>query len=273
MAKLAALISLVVGIVLYRLSTNGSFATFSYMVISYLADFDHDQLFITNFDGEIEDEFTHRFVPLDHTFYGLPVNATYHVVECGNADAEAIVFGHGLCENWRVWKTIMREFCGTHRVIAYDSEGMGQSAWDNILRDLPKGKSMNFMADMQMEMLKRIGVHKFNLVITDYSFWSTLSMLSDFGDVILRYGKFQSVGNKYNIMSLLSCSVILCYIMLCYIMLYYVMLYYEIHNTINRQNYSVYYETNFLHSPVYYSFMPCVSCMHVCHVCMYVCIL
>ena len=49
-------------------------------------------------------------------------------------------------------------------------------------------------ADMQMEMLRRIGVHKFNLVITDYSFWSTLSMLTEYGDdVILRYGKLQSV--------------------------------------------------------------------------------
>ena len=29
------------------------------------------------------------------------VNVTYHAVECGDQLAEPIVFGHGLCENWR----------------------------------------------------------------------------------------------------------------------------------------------------------------------------
>lgn len=58
---------------------------------------------------------------------------------------------------------------------------------------------------MQMEMLRRIGITKFNLVITDYSFWTTLSMLTDFGDnVILRYGKLQSVGNIIPMFFLLS---------------------------------------------------------------------
>lgn len=57
----------------------------------------------------------------------------------------------------------------------------------------------NIRADMQMEMLRRIGVHRFNLVITDYSFWTTLSMLTEYGDdVILRYGKLQSVSKQQN---------------------------------------------------------------------------
>ena len=47
---------------------------------------------------------------------------------------------------------------------------------------------MDFMADMQMEMLRRLGVSSFNLVVTDYSFWSTLAMLeykdSKTGEVI-----------------------------------------------------------------------------------------
>lgn len=87
----------------------------------------------------------------------------------------------------------MKEFCSTHRVIAYDSEGMGQSSWPTVLKDLPQGRSRRFMADMQLEMLRQINVHRFNLVVTDYSFWSTLSMIHEFGlDPVLRYAKLQS---------------------------------------------------------------------------------
>lgn len=190
---LPVLLSVFVAFV-YKLVNNPSIATMLYMVVSYTADFDADKPFVTNFDGEIEDGiFRHRFVHLNQTFTGKVVNATYHVVECGELSSEPIVFGHGLGENWRVWKKVMKEFCSTHRAIAYDSEGMGQSAWPNVKKDLPKGNSRTFMADMQMAMLNSIGVHRFNLVITDYSFWTTLAMLTDFGDVVLRYGKFQSV--------------------------------------------------------------------------------
>jgi hypothetical protein len=136
---------MVLGIVLHKLITSPSLATFSYIVVSYFAKFDSDSSLFVNHEGELEGRFKHSFVKLNQTLHGLPVDATYHVVECGDRNAEPIVFGHGLCENWRVWKNIMSEFCDTHRVIAYDSEGMGQSYWPNVLQDLPKGNSMMFM--------------------------------------------------------------------------------------------------------------------------------
>ncbi len=37
------------------------------------------------------------------------------------------------------------------------------------------------MADMQMQMLHRLGVTRFNLVNTDYTFWSSLGMLDEYG--------------------------------------------------------------------------------------------
>lgn len=187
-------IGLFAAIILKLLST-GLVSTLLYIALSYYGNFDTEYPLLTNYDGEVEDnQYTHRFVHLNQTYSGRPVNVTYHIVECGAPDAEPIVFGHGLCENWRVWKHIMKEFCDTHRVIAYDSEGMGQSEWPDVLRDLPNGQSRYFMADMQKEMLRQINVHRFNLVVTDYSFWSTLSMIDEFGDdPILRYGKLQSV--------------------------------------------------------------------------------
>lgn len=187
--------SAVVAIILRRLMQNATVATFGYILVSYLLNFDSNQLFLRNSDGEIEDGmFMHRFVHIDRTFNGLPVNATYHAVECGPPNAEVIVFGHGLGENWRVWKDIMKPFCGEYRAIALDSEGMGQSTWDTIFNDLPKENSPGFMADMQMQALRQLGVSRFNLVNTDYTFWTNLAMLVDYGDdVILRYVKIQSV--------------------------------------------------------------------------------
>jgi hypothetical protein len=186
--------SIFFAIVLYRILDNSSIASFAYILVSYGLSFDNQQQPLKNFHNEKEDEFMHQFIALNYTFDGLPVEVTYHIVMCGDEAAEPIVFGHGLAENWRVWKPIMREFCSTHRVVAIDSEGMGQSVWPNILRDIPYGNSTSFMASMQMQLLHQIGIRCFNLVITDYSFWTTLSMLVEYGDrTIIRYGKLQSV--------------------------------------------------------------------------------
>jgi hypothetical protein len=195
MGAFAVVVFGLLAMVIFKAMNSGIVSTLVYITLSYYGNFDAEYPLLSNFDGEVEDSlFTHRFIHLNQTYSGRPVNVTYHIVECGAADAEPIVFGHGLCENWRVWKDIMKEFCPTHRAIAYDSEGMGQSFWPDVLADLPKGESRHFMADMQKGMLSRINVHRFNLVVTDYSFWSTLSILGDFGgDAILRYGKLQSV--------------------------------------------------------------------------------
>jgi pimeloyl-ACP methyl ester carboxylesterase len=163
--------------------------------MSYLLNLDSDIARVHNYDGQIEDGvFKHRFIPLDQTFSGKRVNVTYHVVECGSPSNEPIVFFHGLAESWRVWKDHMALFCSSHYVVGVDSEGMGQSEWDNVLRDLPKVDSRAFMADMTMALIKALHIEKFNIVVTDYSFWSTLKLLdaATYGDIILRYGKFQS---------------------------------------------------------------------------------
>ena len=86
----------------------------------------------------------------------------------------------------------MLPFCDSHYVVAVDSEGMGQSSWPHVLRDLPTENSRAFMADMTMGLFDKLGIKKFNLVVTDYSFWTTLPLLYDYGDIVLRYAKFQS---------------------------------------------------------------------------------
>lgn len=192
---LSVILIVILSIFTYKLMTTGLISTLVYISLSYLLKYDSEYPMIINYNGEIEDNlFKHHFISLNKTFTGENVTVIYHIVECGDPNSEPIVFGHGLCENWRVWKKIMKEFCHTHRVIAYDSEGMGQSEWPTVLKDIPEGRSRHFMSDMQLEMLRRINVHRFNLVITDYSFWTTFSMIHEFGlDPVLRYAHLQSV--------------------------------------------------------------------------------
>lgn len=184
---------LLFALVMYRALQSPMGCTLFYIVVSYVMKYDADIQQILNTDGEIEDGvLMHRFIPLSETSKGWPVEVTYHVVECGERSAEPIVFFHGLGENWAVWKEHMMLFCDTHYVVSVDSEGMGQSAWPHVLRDLPPVNSRAFMTDMTMGLLKKLNIDKFNLVVTDYSFWSTLPLLTVYGDIVLRYAKFQS---------------------------------------------------------------------------------
>lgn len=186
-------IAVLVALVAYRFLQSSMGCTLVYIGLSYFMNYDADIVQTVNRDGEMEDGLLmHRFIPLTETSSGAPVEVTYHIVECGDRDAEPVVFFHGLGESWAVWKEHMRPLCGSHYVVSVDSEGMGQSSWPHVLRDLPTVNSRAFMADMTKALLDKLGIDKFNLVVTDYSFWSTLPLLSSYGDIVLRYGKFQS---------------------------------------------------------------------------------
>jgi len=64
----------------------------------------------------------------------------------------------------------MRPFCATHRPIAIDVEGMGQSFWPSAEKDIPEGESREFMADMELTLLEKLGASllaSFTLECTD----------------------------------------------------------------------------------------------------------
>lgn len=191
---------IVLAIVGRKLFEDTTFTSLLYPQVSALFNFDSDIVPIKNFDGEVESEkFIHRFVDVRQSYRGVPVHVNYHYVECGKSDAEPIIFLHGLAETWKVWKDVMSPFCDNYHVIAFDSEGMGQSTWhDYDLGEdsaIPwKGRDLrSFYGDVQMQAIKQIGIRRFNLVNFDYSFWSTLPLLHAFGpDTIIRFGKMQS---------------------------------------------------------------------------------
>jgi pimeloyl-ACP methyl ester carboxylesterase len=190
-------LAIVAAVIGFRLLNNPTVGTLVYISISSLFDFDSDVVPYRNFDGEIEDgKFLHRFTHVNATATGVPANITYHSVECGSPDAEPIIFLHGLAETWIVWKDVMLPFCETHRPIAIDIEGMGQSYWPNVLDDLKGMNSREFYGNLQLALFIELGAERFNLVVSDYGFWTSMNILlsktADGKNRVLRYGKFQS---------------------------------------------------------------------------------
>ena len=63
---------------------------------------------------------------LEHRFADLDDIRLHYVID-GPPDGEPIVFLHGFPEYWGVWKKLLAAFAPTHRVIAPDLRGAGQS--------------------------------------------------------------------------------------------------------------------------------------------------
>lgn len=104
------------------------------------------------FDGVT---FTHHFVEAPGDYETL----RWHYVECG--EGEPIVFLHGIPDSWFQWVHQMADLSKSHRCIAVDLKGYGQS-------DTRAGDYRHEGASEQLyTMLKQIGVDKFNLVTHD----------------------------------------------------------------------------------------------------------
>jgi pimeloyl-ACP methyl ester carboxylesterase len=122
-------------------------------------------------------EFTHRFVdaPGDSEFI------RWHYVEAGSG--EPIVFLHGIPDSWYQWHHQMASLSKSHRCIAVDLKGYGQS--DKTAGDYGYAG----VAEQLFTMLEQIGLKQFNLVTHDRG-----SVLGDYitanhPDQVLRYGR------------------------------------------------------------------------------------
>src|SRR5437016_5932805 len=112
-AREIAMVIVAFGLLARHITEVPFLASFIYPFISYGLGLDNDIVPIKNHEGEIESEiFTHRFIDVYQSYRGVPVNVTYHYVECGSKNAEPIIFLHGLGETWKVWKEVMKPFCG-----------------------------------------------------------------------------------------------------------------------------------------------------------------
>lgn len=110
-------------------------------------------------DGDVEvvgeTEVTHRFVEAG----GDAEAVRWHLVEAGRG--EPIVFLHGLPDSWWMWHRQLDAFAGTHRVVAVDLKGYGQS--DKATGDY----RAEGVAAQLGHLLDALGVAEFNLMVHD----------------------------------------------------------------------------------------------------------
>ena len=116
---------------------------------------------VTNKEGDRElingVPFIHHFVQAE----GL----TWHYVESGKPDGEAIVYLHGAPESWFSWHYQMEGLAGEYRSIAIDMKGYGQTEKPD------DDYNVGHIAAQVSALLTSISLKKYNLVTHD---WGTM---------------------------------------------------------------------------------------------------
>lgn len=136
---------------------------------------------VANEDGDTEDldgvDVTHRFVEAP----GDSEMLTWHYVEAG--DGEPIVLLHGMPDSWYLWQMQIPELAHTHRVLAFDLKGFGQS--DKRTGDYRH----EGVAEQLLAALDVLGLERFNLVSHDRGTVQGDYLAGNHPDRVLRYGR------------------------------------------------------------------------------------
>ena len=130
-------------------------------------------------DTEVLDgvTFTHHFVQAPGDYDEI----LWHYVEAGKG--EAIVFLHGIPDSWFQWFHQMAALSETHRCIAVDLKGYGQS--EKAAGDYRH----EGVAEQLYALLQKIGVKEFNLVTHDRGSVQADFIAANHPESVLRYGR------------------------------------------------------------------------------------
>jgi pimeloyl-ACP methyl ester carboxylesterase len=132
-------------------------------------------------DGGIEDvhgtQVTHRFVEAP----GEGEMLCWHYVEAG--EGEPVVLLHGFPESWHAWNHQIPDLARTHRVIAVDLKGYGQS-------DKRRGDyTHEGVSEQLLALLDTIGLDRFNLVTHDRGTVQADYLAANHPERVLRYAR------------------------------------------------------------------------------------
>ena len=108
---------------------------------------------------------------------------TWHYVEAGAGSGEPIVFLHGIPDSWYQWHPQMAALASTHRCIAVDLKGYGQSD------KRPGDYRHEGVSEQLFAMLRKIGLTRFNVVTHDRGTVQADFIAANHPDSILRYGR------------------------------------------------------------------------------------
>jgi esterase len=84
---------------------------------------------------------------------------TYHYLQWGDQDASAVLLLHGLRSYAHTWAHIAEQLAGSHRVIAPDFRGRGDSSWDPQ-RDYFTNA---YVSDIE-ELIALLGLTRFSII-------------------------------------------------------------------------------------------------------------
>jgi pimeloyl-ACP methyl ester carboxylesterase len=146
-----------------------------------VAEFAHVQPRESDKEGDTEVldgvTFTHHFVeaPGDYDMIG------WHYVEAG--EGETVIFLHGIPDSWYQWHHQMAAISSTHRCIAIDLKGYGQS------EKAPGDYTHEGAGEQLYTMLRQIGVNKFNLVTHDRGTVQADFIAAKHPESVLRYAR------------------------------------------------------------------------------------
>lgn len=136
-------------------------------------------------EGEVEvlagTTFTHHFADAP----GDGETVRWHYVESGPADAEPVIFLHGVPDSWFQWHLVMAAVSDRHRCIAIDLKGYGQS--DKRTGDYRQ----EGVAEQLIALLDTIGVDRFSLVTHDRGTPPADHLVAKIPDRVVRYGRGQ----------------------------------------------------------------------------------
>ena len=136
-------------------------------------------------DGQVEQigavSATHRFVDAP----GDSETVRWHVVEAGPKDAPAVVFLHGVPDSWWQWHYVIEALAETHRCLAVDLKGYGQS--DKRTGDYRQAG----VAEQLIALFDELGLGEFSLITHDRGTPPGDHIVANLGHRVLRYGRGQ----------------------------------------------------------------------------------
>jgi pimeloyl-ACP methyl ester carboxylesterase len=138
-----------------------------------------------NSDGETENlgrvTVVHRFIDAP----GDSETVQWHLVECGPADAETVIFLHGVPDSWWQWHHALDALGDTYRCLAIDLKGYGQS--EKRTGDYRQ----EGVADQLVALIDQLGIDRFNLITHDRGTPPGDHLVAKLGDRVVRYGRGQ----------------------------------------------------------------------------------
>jgi pimeloyl-ACP methyl ester carboxylesterase len=91
----------------------------------------------------------------------------FHVAEAGPADAPPVMLTHGWPQHWWIWRNVISELAGSHRLIAWDLRGLG---WSDAAPDGDYTKTA--MADDLLGLMDALGIERAGLIGHDWGAFS-----------------------------------------------------------------------------------------------------